>query len=33
MYLPHELWYKIMVMSYYLMAQDKKNKFKKSTNN
>ena len=29
MYLPPELWHKIMVMSYYLMAQDKKNKFKK----
>jgi len=29
MYLPPELWDKIIVMSYYLMAQDKKNKFKK----
>ena len=29
MELPHELWHKIMIMSYYLMAQNKKNKFKK----
>jgi hypothetical protein len=28
MYLPPELWDKIMIMSYYLMAQDKKKKYK-----
>ena len=28
MYLPPELWDKILIMSYYLMAQDKKKKFK-----